>query len=435
MALLSIRRRFNLKSKLDREAAVVPEEFRCPISLEMMKDPVTAATGITYDRQSIEAWLGMGNSTCPVTGREIAGGVEGELVPNHSLRKMIQDWCVVNRSLGVERIPTPKIPVTNTEVAGALLEITAAWQRGEGAQCARVAAQVRRWARESERNRVRILSHGACTELASALCAVALEENAEEILATLAAISPLDELAAQVTASSPAALRFLAQTLKQGTTLAARGNAAWMLRQMVAVSRDEDRRRAVAETEGMVEALVETVRRPVSSSATKAALVCIMQATRGSEAAAVKAVKAGAVEAAVEMAVEAGERSMCEKALGVLEGVARWEVGRQRARGHALTVPMLVKKIFRVSQLATELAVSALWRLCEGGDEEEEERRRCAVEALEGRAFQKLLLLLQVGCSDEARERATDLLRLLNGYKKRNECVDGKDLRELQRPF
>lgn len=428
MALLSIRRRFNLKSKFDREAAIVPEEFRCPISLEMMKDPVTAATGITYDRQSIEAWLRMGNSTCPATGKEITGGTEGELVPNHSLRKMIQDWCVANRSLGVERIPTPKIPVTDAEVAGALSKIAAAWRQGEGARCARVAAQVRRWARESDRNRVRILSHGACAELAAALCAVAPEENAEEILAALAAISPLDEVAARATASSPAALRFLARTLKQGTTLAARGNAAWMLRQMAAASRDEDGQQAVAETEGMVEALVETVRRPVSSAATKAALVCIMQAARGSEAAARKAVEAGAVEAAVEMAVEVGERSTCEKALGMLEGVARWEVGRRRARGHALAVPMLVKKMFRVSPLATELAVSALWRLCEGGEDEEEGRRRCAVEALEGRAFQKLLLLLQVGCSDEARQRATNLLRLLNGYKKRNQCVDSMDL-------
>ncbi|KAG6477455.1 U-box domain-containing protein 21-like [Zingiber officinale] len=433
MALLSIRRRFNLKSRLDREAAVVPEEFRCPISLEMMRDPVTAATGITYDRLSIEVWLGMDNSTCPVTGREIAGGVEGELVPNHTLRKMIQDWCVANRSLGVERIPTPKIPVTDADVAGALSEIAAASRRGEGPRCARVAARVRRWARESERNRVRILSHGACAALVVALCAVATE-HAEEILAALAAISPLDEVAARAAAASPAALRFLARTLKQGTTLAARGNAAWMLRQMVAASRGGGWR-AVAETEGMVEALAETVRRPVSSAATKAALVCIMQAARGSEAAAGRAVEAGAVEAAVEMAAEAGDRSTCEKALGALEAMARWEVGRRRARGHALAVPVLAKKMFRVSELATELAVSALLRLCSGGGDEEEERRRCAVEAVESGAFQKLLLLLQVGCSDEAREGATNLLRLLNGYRQRNECVDSMDLKGLKRPI
>ncbi|KAE9621730.1 putative aminoacyltransferase, E1 ubiquitin-activating enzyme [Lupinus albus] len=31
--------------------------FLCPISLEIMKDPVTISTGITYDRESIEKWL------------------------------------------------------------------------------------------------------------------------------------------------------------------------------------------------------------------------------------------------------------------------------------------------------------------------------------------------------------------------------------------
>lgn len=33
---------------------IVPNHFRCPISLELMKDPVTLSTGITYDRETIE---------------------------------------------------------------------------------------------------------------------------------------------------------------------------------------------------------------------------------------------------------------------------------------------------------------------------------------------------------------------------------------------
>lgn len=35
----------------------VPKYFICPISLQIMKDPVTTITGITYDRDSIEHWL------------------------------------------------------------------------------------------------------------------------------------------------------------------------------------------------------------------------------------------------------------------------------------------------------------------------------------------------------------------------------------------
>ncbi|BAH91587.1 Os02g0215650 [Oryza sativa Japonica Group] len=34
-----------------------PPLFQCPISMELMEDPVTVATGVTYDRRSMERWF------------------------------------------------------------------------------------------------------------------------------------------------------------------------------------------------------------------------------------------------------------------------------------------------------------------------------------------------------------------------------------------
>lgn len=73
-------------------AAEVPSYFLCPISLEIMRDPVTLATGITYDRSSIERWMfgggggDGGKGTCPVTRRQLAPA-EREATPNHTLRQ------------------------------------------------------------------------------------------------------------------------------------------------------------------------------------------------------------------------------------------------------------------------------------------------------------------------------------------------------------
>ncbi|KAI3717793.1 hypothetical protein L1987_69624 [Smallanthus sonchifolius] len=67
------------------------EDFRCPISLELMMDPVTVSTGQTYDRVSIEKWLKSGNLICPKTGEKLA---TTELVPNLNLRKVIQQYCI-----------------------------------------------------------------------------------------------------------------------------------------------------------------------------------------------------------------------------------------------------------------------------------------------------------------------------------------------------
>ncbi|KAE8734053.1 U-box domain-containing protein 16 [Hibiscus syriacus] len=68
----------------------IPADFRCPISLELMRDPVVVATGQTYDRESINQWIDSGHSTCPKTGQNLA---HSNLISNRSLRNLIAMWC------------------------------------------------------------------------------------------------------------------------------------------------------------------------------------------------------------------------------------------------------------------------------------------------------------------------------------------------------
>ncbi|WCJ35748.1 U-box domain-containing protein 21 [Euphorbia peplus] len=90
---------------------IIPDHFICPISLDLMKDPVTLSSGITCDRESLEAWLEDGNVTCPVTDQVLTSF---DQIPNHSLQKLIQHWSVENgRNSGVQHIPTPRIPISS----------------------------------------------------------------------------------------------------------------------------------------------------------------------------------------------------------------------------------------------------------------------------------------------------------------------------------
>ncbi|PKA57635.1 U-box domain-containing protein 16 [Apostasia shenzhenica] len=68
----------------------VPPDFRCPISLELMRDPVVVASGQTYDRSSITRWISAGHATCPKTGQALA---HTNLIPNRALRSLISRWC------------------------------------------------------------------------------------------------------------------------------------------------------------------------------------------------------------------------------------------------------------------------------------------------------------------------------------------------------
>ncbi|CAG7868528.1 unnamed protein product [Brassica rapa] len=69
------------------------EDLLCPISLEIMTDPVVIETGHTYDRSSITKWFGSGNITCPKTGKILTST---ELVDNVSVSHVIQNHCRAN---------------------------------------------------------------------------------------------------------------------------------------------------------------------------------------------------------------------------------------------------------------------------------------------------------------------------------------------------
>ncbi|KAJ1268415.1 hypothetical protein BS78_07G133100 [Paspalum vaginatum] len=66
---------------------VSQEALQCPITLELMTDPVTVATGQTYDRSSIKKWIKNGCRTCPVTGERLRSA---ELVPNLAARGIVE---------------------------------------------------------------------------------------------------------------------------------------------------------------------------------------------------------------------------------------------------------------------------------------------------------------------------------------------------------
>lgn len=98
----------------------IPRYFICPISLQIMKDPVTTETGMTYERDSIEKWLYHGsNTTCPVTKQPLSK--DYDLTPNHTLRRLIQAWSASNG----DRIPTPKAPPGKNDFLKLLQDIWA----------------------------------------------------------------------------------------------------------------------------------------------------------------------------------------------------------------------------------------------------------------------------------------------------------------------
>merc|ERR1719453_1094161 len=64
----------------------LPSELFCPITHDVMTDPVVAQDGHTYERNAIEKWFSKGNLKSPTTGEEMPSTA---LVPNRAIRAQI----------------------------------------------------------------------------------------------------------------------------------------------------------------------------------------------------------------------------------------------------------------------------------------------------------------------------------------------------------
>ena len=67
----------------------VPPQYLCPITYEVMKEPVVCADGHTYERSAIEEWLRAGKLTSPVTGKRLPSVTT---VTNFALRSSIEEF-------------------------------------------------------------------------------------------------------------------------------------------------------------------------------------------------------------------------------------------------------------------------------------------------------------------------------------------------------
>ncbi|RUS71943.1 hypothetical protein EGW08_020286 [Elysia chlorotica] len=70
------------------EPVHTPDEFLCPITQELMRDPVIAADGYTYDRPAIVSWM-QREQRSPLTNLELSST---QLTPNRTLKMMIHKF-------------------------------------------------------------------------------------------------------------------------------------------------------------------------------------------------------------------------------------------------------------------------------------------------------------------------------------------------------
>ncbi|KAK7282540.1 hypothetical protein RIF29_11409 [Crotalaria pallida] len=92
---------FEKRNSLGRRPLLPLHSFYCPISLDIMVDPVETSSGKTFERSAIERWFAEGNNHCPLTMLTLDTSV---LRPNKTLKQSIQEWKDRNTIITISTI-------------------------------------------------------------------------------------------------------------------------------------------------------------------------------------------------------------------------------------------------------------------------------------------------------------------------------------------
>ncbi|KAJ0237214.1 ARM repeat superfamily protein [Hirschfeldia incana] len=341
------------------------------------------------------------------------------------------------RSSKIELVQSPRVLLTPREAAEICRRLENAMAREENAECLEIVSKIKNLVRDNgETNKKCLLQNGVVSSLSSCFQRFASthEEHArllEEVLFLLTSWLPLSRTEGFSKMGSTASLNTLVRFLN-ASDAKTRQNAIFCIREVIAI--DKRYVYALTDIEGACEGLMKIIKDSVSTSSTKASIMAIYRVISCDNKIVTNFVKLGLVALIADMIVNnTAEKSICERCLVVLNVVCNNEQGREDVLQNALIVPLLVKKILRVSDLATQCSVSILWKLWRNNGED------VLLEALQVGAFEKLLVVLQVGCEEKTKERASELLRNLNRCRNKIEntnCVDSSmHLKNVKKSF
>ncbi|KAK7320584.1 hypothetical protein VNO77_30203 [Canavalia gladiata] len=389
----------------------IPDEFRCPISLDLMRDPVIVSSGHTYDRTSIAQWINSGHHTCPKSGQWL---IHTALIPNYALKSLVQQWCYDNNvpvnepmtegnnkknmkedaidHISANKAASDAIKMTAEFLVGKLATGSADIQR-------QAAYELRLLAKTGMDNRRIIAEVGAIPFLVTLLGSQdsRIQEHAVTALFNL---SIFDNNKILIMAAG--AVDNIVEVLESGKTMEARENAAASI---FSLSMVDECKVQIGARPRAIPALVGLLKEGTPIGKRDAATALINLAVYNPNKACV--VRAGAVPVLVELLMD-DKAGITDDALAVLSLLLGCSQGLEEIRNSRALVPLLIDLLRFGSVKGKENSITLLLGLCK--EEGEVVARRLLANP---RSIPSLQSLANDG-SLRARRKADALLRLLN---------------------
>ncbi len=388
-----------------------PDEFRCPISLDLMSDPVIVASGHTYDRVSITRWIDAGNQTCFKSGQKLS---HLSLIPNYALRSLISQWCedhhipfdkqdkVSKKGSSMEHIATTKAALEATKVTASFL--VGKLVTGSPEAQKQAAYELRLLAKCSMDNRMCIADAGAIPLLVSLLSSKdsKTQENAVTALLNLSIFDKNKMLIMAAEALDP-----IIEVLRSATSMEARENAAATLFSLSVV---DDYKVQIGSKPMAINALVVLLRDGTPQRGKKDAATALLNLAVYHDNKP-KIVSAGIVPIIFSLLQDDEAEEIRDDTLAVLALIAGCPDGLAAINMEATAIPVLVGLLRSGSSRGKENAIVVLHALCKSGGEEV---LSSVLQVKDARPY--LYALLTVG-TPRAKRRATSILKLLQRWE------------------
>lgn len=404
---LGWKRRLMKKGLITQEIAdtfsTIPKDFCCPISLDLMHDPVLVSTGQTYERVSITRWIDEGHGTCPKTGQVLTNT---KLVPNRALRNLILQWCVAH---GISYDPPENADYASESTVAAqpskgAIEATKATARllveqlGNGTPRAKTVAarEIRLLAKTGRKNRACIAEAGAIPLLERLLSSSEAYAQENSVTALLN-LSIYDKNKSRIM-DVEGCLGSIVGVLRHGHTTEARENAAATLFSLSAV---HVYKKMIAQEEGAIEALSALLREGTPRGKKDAVTALFNLSTHTENC--TRMIESRAVTALVEALEYEG---VCEESAGALALIVRQPLGAEAVAKDETAVTRLTGMMRCGTPRGKENAVAALLELCRNGGAATTQR------VLRAPALASLLQSLLFTGTKRARRKAASLARV-----------------------
>lgn len=378
------------------KSLLIPHEFLCPISLEIMADPVIIATGQTYERDSIQKWLNSGHRTCPKTGQKLN---HSTVAPNFALRNLIQQWCEKNNYDLPKKEVCDDPDIASSPLAEEVSSLIQTLYSSHVEMQRDAVIRIRMLSKESPDSRILIANSGGIPPLVCLLSCTD-SETQQHIVTALLNLS-LDEANKRLIARE-GAIPVIIQVLRNGTEEAKENSAAALFSLSIL-----DENKVLVGCSNGIPPLVDLLRTGTSrgkkDAATALFSLVLNQANRS------RAIKAGVIPPLLHL-LEDKTLDMVDEALSILLLIASHPEGRNEI-GRLTFVRTLVEIVRDGTPKNKECATAVILELGSNNSS-------CLLAALQYGVYDHLVEITRSGTT-RAQRKANSLLHLM----KKNEHI------------